>query len=322
MKAIVTRSYGSPDVLELADVDPPDIGDDELLVRVHAAAANPLDWHFTTGTPYVLRAAAGLRRPKQAVRGVDMAGVVERVGSSVSAFAIGDRVFGGARGAFAELVAVAADDVVKVPDGSGFEEAAAMPVAAITALQGLRDHGRLRSGQSVLINGAAGGVGTYAVQIAKAMGATVTGVCSTRNVELVRSLGADRVFDYKQESYIDSGEQYDLVVDMVGNHSLLANKRVLSEDGTLVVVGGQGGDWLGPIMRFIGTMVLSPLADQTMVALLARMDAGDLAELAALMEAGELTSIIDVSYPLSQLPDAIRYSEEGRARGKIIINVD
>jgi NADPH:quinone reductase-like Zn-dependent oxidoreductase len=322
MKAIVTRSYGSPDVLELAEVDPPEIGDDELLVRVHAAAANPLDWHFTTGTPYVLRVVAGLRRPKQAVRGVDMAGVVERVGSSVSAFAIGDRVFGGARGAFAELVAVAADDVVKVPDGLRFEEAAAMPVAAITALQGLRDHGRLRSGQSVLINGAAGGVGTYAVQIAKAMGATVTGVCSTRNVEMVRELGADHVVDYTSDDFTTDGRRYDVFLDNVGNRSIADSRRVLAPGGVYVIVSGpKTGKLLGPITRTIAAKLRFLVGPERAVTFTASETADELRALVELAELGRLHSVIDRRYPLVDTASAIRYLADGHARGKVVISV-
>ena len=323
MKAYMHRCYGSPDVLTLEDVAKPEPGHNELLVRVHAASVNPYDWHDMRGSPYFMRLGSGFGRPKDPRLGADFAGTVEAVGKDVSRFQSGDRVFGGAAGAFGQYVTIAEDrGVALLPAGVAFEQAAAMPIAAISALQALRDKGKLQAGQKVLINGASGGVGTFAVQIAKSYGADVTGVCSTRNVEMVRSIGADHVIDYKTEDYTEGDTRYDLIVDMVGNHSLFANRRVLNPGGTLVMVGGQGGDWLGPLMRPIGAVLLSPFVDETLVMLLARMDGGDLAELAGLMESGDVTSVIDKRYPLAELPEAIRYSETGRARGKIIVNVD
>jgi NADPH:quinone reductase-like Zn-dependent oxidoreductase len=323
MQAIVYRCYGSPDVLVLEDTAKPVPADDEVLVRVRAAAVNPLDWHYMRGSPYFMRLGSGLGAPKDPRLGVDFAGTVEAVGSDVSQFKPGDAVFGGAAGAFAEYVTVREDrGLASKPANISFEQAASAPIAAITALQGLRDEGQIKPGQKVLINGASGGVGTFAVQIAKSLGAEVTGVCSTRNLELVRSIGADHVIDYTRENYTDSGKKYDLIIDNVGNHALLANRRVLSPEGKLVIVGGQGGNWLGPMLRPIGAMMLSPFVDQDMGMMLAKMDKDDLAILADLMEAGKVTPVIDRRFLLDEVPAAIRYSEEGHARGKIIVNVE
>jgi len=238
MQAIVSRSYGPPDVLKLVDLGRPTPLEANVLVRVHAASINPLDWHFCTGTPYVLRLVAGLRAPKTETRGVDLAGVVEEVGSAVTSVEVGDRVVANAARAFAEFVATPADNVVPIPDEMTFAEAAAVPVAAVTALQGLRDHGELQPGQSLLINGAAGGVGTYAVQIGKAMGAHVTGVCSTQNVDMVRELGADEVVDYNQIDLLDIGRQFDVVLDNVGNHPGSACRQLVVDGGVYILVSG------------------------------------------------------------------------------------
>jgi NADPH:quinone reductase-like Zn-dependent oxidoreductase len=249
--------------------------------------------------------------------------VVELVGSKVSRFQPGDRVFGRGSGAFAEYITSGQDGaVVPVPDNLSLEQAAAIPIAGLTALQALRDAGNLQAGQKVLINGASGGVGTFAVQIAKAMGAEVHGVCSTRNVDRVAALGADRVIDYKKESYIDSGEIYDLIIDNVGNHSLLANRKVMTDSGTLVIVGGQGGDWVGPLLRPLAAMILAPFVEQNFAIFLARVGRDDLAILADMMASGEVKPIIDRRFTLAEVPDAIRYSESGRARGKIIIKTN
>jgi len=324
MAAIRHGCFGGPEVLELARVTKPVAAADEILVRVEAAAVNPLDWHYLRGTPYIMRLmGAGIGTPADMRLGADFAGVVEAVGDQVETFRVGDRVFGGSSGAFAEYVAVGADSaVVKVPQGLSLEAAAATPVAGLTALQALRKAGELQPGQKVLVNGASGGVGTFAVQIAKAMGAEVHGVCSTRNVERVYALGADRVFDYKQENYIDSGERYDLIIDNVGNHSLLANRKVMQETGTLVIVGGQGGDWLGPLIRPLSAMILSPFVDQDFAVFLARLRQDDLAVLAEMMASGQVRPVIDRRFSLADTADAIRYSETGRARGKIIITVN
>jgi len=322
MKAIVYRCYGSPDVLKVEDVEKPTPADDEVLVEVHAASVNPLDWHYMRGSPYIMRLGTGIGSPDETRLGVDFAGTVQAVGSNVTRFKPGDAVFGGRTGAFAEYITVREGGaIVMKPDNVSFEQAAAVGIAGITALQALRDHGKLEPGQKVLINGASGGVGTFAVQIAKAFGAEVTGVCSTRNILMVRFIGADHVIDYKEEDYTESGNQYDLIVDMVGNHSLLANKRVLSPDGIFVMVGGPTGNWLGPLIGPIKAFLLSPFVKQDFGMMLAKFSQDDLAMLADLMQEGKLTPVIDTSYPLSRVPAAIRYSEEGHARGKIIIEL-
>lgn len=323
MRAIVYRCYGSPDVLELADIEKPVPANDEVLVKIHAASVNPLDWHYMRGSPYFMRLSSGIGSPADTRLGVDFAGSIEAVGDDVTRFKPGDEVFGGRFGAFGEYVTIREDRaLVLKPANVTFEQAASAPIAAITALQALRDHGKIESGKKVLINGASGGVGTFAVQIAKSFGAEVTGVCSTRNVEMVRSIGADHVFDYKRENYIDSGEQYELIVDMVGNHSLLANRKVLSPDGSLVLVGGPKGNWIKPLLGPLKAFLLSPFVEQEIGMMLGRLSQDDLLILAKLMEAGKVTPVIDRRYALDEVPDAIRYSEEGHARGKIIINVN
>jgi len=322
MKAVVYRCYGSTDVLRFEDIEKPTPADDQVLVRVVAAAVNPLDWHFMRGKPYFMRLMSGLGAPDNPGVGVDFAGTVEAVGSQVTRFKSGDEVFGGQTGAFAEYVVLGEDHALALkPADVSFEQAASSPIAAITALQALRDVGKIEPGQTVLINGASGGVGTFAVQIAKVLGAEVTGVCSTRNVEMVRSIGADHVFDYTKESYTDSGEQFDLIIDMVGNHSLLANRRALKPDGTFIIVGGGNGDWLGPMMRPIKAMLLSPFVDQEFVMILAGMDRENLMSLGEFMQSGEVTPVIDSHFSLRELPAAIQHSEDGHARGKIIIDV-
>jgi NADPH:quinone reductase-like Zn-dependent oxidoreductase len=323
MKAITYRCYGSTDVLEYADVEKPTPADDEVLVKVHAAAVNPLDWHYMRGSPYLMRLGSGLGAPKNSRMGADFAGTVEAVGKDVRRFKPGDEVLGGRAGAFAEYVIIPEDRaLVLKPSNVTFEQAASVPIAAVTALQALRDKGKIKPGQKVLINGASGGVGTFAVQIAKSFGAEVTGVCSTRNVEMVRSIGADHVFDYTQEDYTESGERYDIIIDNVGNHPLLANRRVLTPDGVLVMIGGASGDWLGPLMRPIRALMLSPFVSQEFVMILARLKQEDLTILSDLMQAGEVTPVIDRRFRLSEVPAAIRYSEEGHARGKIIIDLE
>ncbi len=323
MKAIVYRCYGSPDVLEFEDVAKPTPADHEVLVKVHAASVNPLDWHYMRGSPYVMRLGTGLGAPKDSRLGVDFAGTVEAVGRDVKRFKHGDEVFGGAGGAFAEYVTIREDrGLAMKPANVTFEQAASVPIAAITALQALRDKGRLKPGQKVLINGASGGVGTFAVQIAKSFGAEVTGVCSTRNVEMVRSIGADHVVDYTKENYTESGQHYDLIIDNVGNHSLLANRQALEPDGIFVIIGGPKGNWLGPLMSPIKALMLSPFVGQEFVLLLAKLDKDDLAILGDLMQEGKVTPVIDRRYRLHEVPAAIRYSEEGHARGKIIIDLE
>ncbi len=320
MKAVVYRCYGPPDVLQLENVEKPVPADNEVLVRVKAAAVNPLDWHYMRGSPYIMRLGTGLGAPKDPRLGVDFAGTVEAVGKNVKQFKPGDAVFGGRNGAFAEYVIIPDDRaLVLKPENLTFEQAATVPIAAITALQALRDKGQIKPGQKVLINGASGGVGTFAVQIAKSFGAEVTGVCSTRNLEMVRSIGADHVIDYTQEDYTQNGQSYDLIIDMVGNHPLSANRRVMSPEGIFIIIGGKKGNWLGPLMGPIKAMVYSPFVDQEFVMLIAKMDKQDLAFLGELMQAGKVTPVIDRTYRLDEVPAAIRYSEEGHARGKIVI---
>jgi NADPH:quinone reductase-like Zn-dependent oxidoreductase len=323
MKAIVHCDYGSSGVLRLEDVERSVPGDDEVLVRVRAASVNPLDWHYMRGTPYLGRLEMGLRKPKAVRLGVDFAGTVESVGRNVTQLKPGDDVFGGRTGAFAEYLAVRADRAVVVkPPGLTFEEAATMPIAAITALQGLRDRGKLRPGKRVLVNGASGGVGTFAVQIAKAMGAHVTGVCSTRNVELVRSLGADRVIDYTREDFTKGGDRYDVILDNVGNRSLLECRRVLDPGGRYVMVGGPSGRWIDPLPRVLGAFVLSRFVSQEMGAFLAELNKKDLAILGELVQAGKVKPVIDRRYPLREVPAAIDYLEKGHARGKVVVTVE
>lgn len=325
MKAVTYCDYGTADALHYGDIEKPVPANDEVLVRVRAAAANPLDWHYLRGTPYLMRMGTGLRRPKEIRLGVDFAGTVEAVGKGVTRFKPGDEVLGGRTGAFAQYVTVKQDRaIVAKPANLSFEQAAGVGVAAVTALQGLRDGGKLRAGQTVLINGASGGVGTYAVQIAKTFGANVTGVCSTRNVELVRSLGADTVIDYKTTDYTQGTQKYDVILDNVGNRSLAENRRVLKPDGRYVLIGGGGPDngrWIGPMIKPIGAAVTSWFVSQHMGMVLAELNQKDLNELARLMADGKVTPVIDRTYPLEELPDAIRYLESSRARGKVIITV-
>jgi len=321
MKAIVFRCYGSPDVLQFEDIEKPTPADDEVLVKVVAASVNPLDWHYMRGSPYLMRLGSGLGAPKSTSMGVDFSGTVEAVGKNVKRFKPGDEVLGGGSGAFAEYVTVSEDRaLVLKPANITFAQAATVPIAAITALQALRDKGKIKPGHKVLINGASGGVGTFAVQIAKSFGAEVTGVCSTRNLDMVRSIGADHVFDYTKEDYTESGKQYDLIIDMVGNHSLSANRRALKPEGIFVIVGGGKGNWLGPLMGPIKALILSPFVGQEFVMLLAELRQDDLATLGDLLQAGKVTPVIDSRYRLSEVPAAIRHSEEGHAQGKIVIN--
>jgi NADPH:quinone reductase-like Zn-dependent oxidoreductase len=326
MRAIVYHNYGSPDVLRLEEIEKPVPDDNQVLVRVRAASVNPLDWHFMEGAPYILRLlGAGLVKPKETRLGVDFAGTVEAVGRNVTEFKPGDEVFGARTGAFAEYVSAPADRVVLKPANVTFEQAASVPIAAITALQGLRDQGKIQPGQKVLINGASGGVGTFAVQIAKSFGAEVTGVCSTRNVQMVRSIGADQVIDYTKEDYTKGGQRYDLILDNVANRSLIENRRVLSPKGKYVLIGGGGlndGRWIGTLTRPISALVFSRFVTQDMGMMLAEMNKKDLTVLRDLMQAGKVTPVIDRTYTLSQVPEALRYLEEGHARGKVAITLD
>ncbi len=323
MKAVVSRCYGGPEVVEYLDVEKPQPGPNDVVVEIKAAAVNPLDYHYMRGTPYLMRLSTGFGRPGDHRMGVDFAGVVVEVGDEVTKFAVGDGVFGRRDGAFAEYVVVPEDRAIAAkPDNVDFDEAAAVPIAAVTALQALRDDGRLRAGEKVLINGASGGVGTYAVQIAKALGAEVHGVCSTRNIEMVRALGADHVFDYKNENYTESDNQYDLIIDMVGSQSLTANRRVLKPQGRMVLVGGPKGNWIAPLWPPLKALMLSPFIDQEIGMMLADISGEDLEYLADLMAQGKLTSRIDTHYALSDTAEALRYLETQRARGKVIITMD
>ena len=323
MKAIVQDRFGSPDVLRFTDVDPPEIGADDVLVRVHAAAINPYDWHVLRGDPYVARlmGGVGLTRPKHRIAGADGAGRVERVGANVRDLRPGDEVLGWFDGSFAEFARAPADRVVLKPESLSFEEAAAVPMAGETALRAIRDVGEVRPGHRVLVNGAAGGVGHLAVQIAVALGAEVTGVCSTRNVELVRSLGADHVLDYTKEDFTKGAERYDLILDMVGNHGLLACRSALTPDGRYVMIGGPKGKWLAPMDTVLRALVLKPFVKQQMGFMMSSVKRDDLLTLRELMASGKLKPVIDRTYALSDVPEAIRYLEEGRARGKVVISL-
>jgi NADPH:quinone reductase-like Zn-dependent oxidoreductase len=314
MKAIVYERYGSPDVLELRDVEKPTVTDDGVLVRIRAASANPYDWHFMRGKPLFARAMFGWFRPKSHAFGADLAGEVEAVGKDATRFRPGDSVFGEGAGAFAEYACVPERWLARKPANLTFEQAAAVPMAAITAMQGLRDSGKIQAGQKVLILGASGGVGTFAVQITKSFGAEVTGVCSTKNVEMVRSIGADHVVDYTREDFTRSGARYDLLLDTIGNRSLRECRRVLGPKAVYVHVGGR-------MARVLALPIVSPFASQNLVQLIAKRNAADLEILKGLIEAGKITPVIDRTYPLSEVPEAIRYLETGHARGKIVIAV-
>ncbi len=324
MKAILQPAYGLPDVLRLAEVDRPVVRDDGVLVRVIAASLNKADWHLLTGTPYLIRAAGfGLLEPKQPIPGRAMAGRVEAVGRNVRAFQVGDEVFGEIeRGAFAEYVCVGEQEVAHKPADLTFEEAATLPLAGTTALQALRDAGRLQPGQSVLINGAAGGVGTFAVQIAKALGAVVTGVCSAGNVELVRSIGADHVVDYGKEDFTRGDRRYDVILDLVGNQPPSACRRVLTEHGRLVSgAGGAENTWVGPMVSILAGLASNLYSRQPFVPLVAKPAKEDLIALRGLVEAGKVKPVIDRRYTLGEVPEAMRYLGQGHTRGKSVITL-
>jgi NADPH:quinone reductase-like Zn-dependent oxidoreductase len=322
MKAIVGDTYGSPDVLELRDIDKPEIGDEEVLVRVRAAGVDRGVWHLMTGLPYLTRLAFGLRAPRNPVPGMDLAGVVEAVGRSVSRFQPGDEVFGVGKGSYAEYALAREEKLSHKPASLTFEQAAVLAISGLTALQGLRDHGRVEPGQKVLIVGASGGVGTYAVQIAKAFGAQVTGVCSTTKVEMVRSIGADHVIDYTQEDFAEGAKRYDLILDIGGNSSLARLRHALTPKGTLVIVGGEGGGkWLGGLQRQLWATMLSPFVGQKLGTFVNKENHEDLLVLKELIESGKVTPVIDRTFPLSEVPEAIRYLEGGHAKGKVLITV-
>jgi NADPH:quinone reductase-like Zn-dependent oxidoreductase len=322
MKAIVYHRYGPPDVLGIEDLETPTAAADEVLIRVRAASVNPLDWHYMRGTPHLLRIGTGLGKPKNPRLGVDVAGQVEAVGRSVTQLKPGDEVFGTCRGAFAEYACAPARALVVKPDNVTFEQAASAPIAGLTALQGLCKWGRIQRGQSVLINGASGGVGTFAVQMAKSFGAQVTAVCSARNADMVRSIGADQVIDYTLEDFTRSGQRYDVLLDNVGNRSLSACRRVLNPKGRYVEVGAPDVRWTGLLGGLVTMFLLSRFVSQDMTMMLTKLNQEDLTVLHTLMKTGKVTPVIDRRYSLSEVPDAIRYLEAGHARGKVVITVE
>jgi NADPH:quinone reductase-like Zn-dependent oxidoreductase len=329
MKAIVYHRYGSPDDLECEEVAKPTPKDDEVLIKVRAASLNPYDWHFLRGLPYLLRLQTGLGKPKDTRLGVDLAGQVESVGKNVTEFKTGDDVFGCGRGAFAEYACASEAKLARKPEELTFEQAASLPIAGLTALQGVRlsassGKGQIPREKKVLINGAAGGVGTFAVQIAKSFGAAVTGVCSTRNVDMVRSLGANQVLDYTREDFTESGGRYDLILDCVANHSLSAFRRILDPQGSYIMVGAAdgGGRWMvGVLTRLLKALVLSRFVGQKLVMMGAKITKEDLTTLGELMKTGKVRPVIDRRYRLNEVPEAIRYLEQGHARGKIVVTV-
>jgi NADPH:quinone reductase-like Zn-dependent oxidoreductase len=326
VKAIVRDTYGSADVLELTDIDKPEPGDDEVLLRVHAASVNPADWHILRGVPYIARMQFGLGKPKDRVLGCDVAGHIEAVGNNVTMLQPGEEVFGSpfmhGLGAFAEWVCISEDLLAPKPANLSFEQAAAVPLAALTALQALRDQGRIEPGYKVLIIGASGGVGTFAVQIAKSFDAEVSGVCSTRNLEMVRALGAEHVIDYTQEDFTHSGQKYDLIFQLAGTLSPSECRSALTSNGTLLISSGESeGSWIGPLDRVIKALVLSPFVSQKMASFTVKPNREDLQLLKRFIEDGTITPVIDRTYPLAEVPEAIGYLEEGHAQGKVVISV-
>lgn len=318
MKAIVYYGNGSPDILKLVDLDMPTPADNEVLIKVRAASVNPLDWRMMRGGPAFLRLLD--RGPKMKRPGVDVAGVVEAVGKSVTHFKPGDAVFGAAAGSFAEYACGEESKLAAKPESISFEDAACVPIAGLTALQALRDNGKIEAGNKVLINGAAGGVGIFAVQIAKLFGAEVTGVCSARNLELVKSLGADRVIDYTREDFTQTGERYDILFDNMGNHPLLTYRRILKPNGRCVIVGGPKSMWV-ILARALHAMVLSWFVSQKLGMMLAKMRSDDLARIAEMMQSGKVKAVIDRRFSLAEVPQAMAYGEEGHTRGKVVIVV-
>ena len=323
MKAVVQDRFGPPDVLRLVDTGRPEVGDGDVLIRVRAAALNPADWHFLRGDPLIVRLmGVGLTRPKQRIAGVDVAGVVEAAGANVRELRAGDAVLGFARGAFAEYACAAADKVVPKPEGLSFEQAAAVPVAATTALRGIRDVGQVQAGQRVLVNGAGGGVGTYAVQIAAAMDAEVTAVCSARNAELVRSLGAAHVIDYASEDFTDGRTRYDVILDNVSNLPLTRLRRALTARGILVLNGGGSpGHVFGPVAGILRAVVVNPVVSQRLRPLPSRQDRAELLAVTGLIEDGKVTPVVERTYPLAETAAGLRTIEQGHARGKLVITV-
>jgi NADPH:quinone reductase-like Zn-dependent oxidoreductase len=322
MQAMVQDTYGSAAVMRLRDIEKPVIAENEVLVRVHAAGVNPADWAVMSGLPYIARPVYGLRKPKIAVRGTDVAGTVEAVGTGVTRFRVGDEVYGSSKGSYAEYAAAAEDQLAPKPANLTFEQAAAVPMAGLVALQALRDHGKVQAGQKVLINGASGGIGTFAVQIAMALGAEVTGVASTRNLELVRSIGADHVIDYTKEDFTQNGQQYDLILDNVSNHSLSDLRRALTPTGVLVPNGGRFDKrWMASGGRIVSGTLLFQFGSQTLGNFLVSMGHEGLLDLTKLIEAGKVTPVMDRTYPLNETAQAIGHVGEGHARGKTAITV-
>ena len=321
MRAIVHPCYGGPETLRYEEIAKPVPGDNQVLVRVRAASVNPYDWHMMTGKPYLMRLGTGVGAPDYTRTGVDFSGTVEGVGKNVTKFKPGDEVFGGAGGAFAEYVAVGQKSIALKPAEMTFEQTAAMPIAALTALQALRDQGHVAAGQRILINGASGGVGTYAIQIAKALGAEVTAVCSTKNLELVRSLGADHVIDYTQEDLTKQGVRYHMILDNVGNHSFHALRRVLEPKGIVVLVGGPKGPWIDPFIPLIQGMIVKPFVDEQFTFFISHMNPEDLEYLANLAREGKMQSVIGGEYSLSETGAALEVVGGRHARGKIVVRV-
>jgi NADPH:quinone reductase-like Zn-dependent oxidoreductase len=320
MKAIVKHRYGSPDVLELADVDKPSLSSDEaILVSVRATSLNAHDWHMLRGKPYLARLSEGLRAPKEAQLGLDVAGIAEEVGPAVSDVKPGDAVYGSRYGAFAEYVS--SRNMVPMPAGLTFEEAAAVPTAGLTALQGIRDKGALQAGERVLVNGAGGGVGSFAVQIARALGGEVTAVTSAKNVEMARSIGANDVVDYSREDFTRRTGRYDLILDVGGNRRLSAMRRALTPTGRIVMVAPQPGQWIGPIARIAGAIITSRLGSRPATAYLADVNRDDLLTLKELIEAGNVRPVIDRTFRFDEIPEGIRYLESGAATGKVVVTV-
>jgi len=323
IRAVMQRCYGVPDGLRVENIAKPTPGEGQVLIKVHASSVNPAEWYGASGQPKMVRLANGIGAPKRNRVGFDVAGIVESVGANVTLFKPGDAVFGGVGGAFSEyVIAREKGAIVRKPENMTFEEAAAIPIAAITALQGLRDQGRIAAGQKVLINGASGGVGTYAVQIAKSFGAEVTGVCSTRNVEMVRSLGADHVIDYTKENFTEGKERYDLILDNVGNHGFSDMGNVMKPDGTIVVVGAsKKGPLLGPIKRVLWQQIAGHFVDQKLTFFIASVNKADLELLATLVREGKMKTVIDRRYPLEETGAALEYIGSQRARGKVVISI-
>ncbi|HEY8826411.1 MAG TPA: NAD(P)-dependent alcohol dehydrogenase [Jatrophihabitantaceae bacterium] len=321
MRAIVQDTYGSADVLRLARITPPEIAEDEVLLHVHAAGLDRGTWHLMTGRPYLLRLVSGIRRPKNPVPGVDVAGTVVAVGSAVTRFSAGDEVFGFGKGSFAEYAVAPEGLLARKPVNATFEQVAVVPVSAATALQALCDVGHVESGQQVLIIGASGGVGSYAVQLAKAFGAEVTGVGSTTKLDLVRSLGADHVIDYTRDDFADGEHRYDLILDIGGNPALSRLRRALTPTGTAVIVGGEEGGNLTGMNRQLRALALSPFVRQRLTMFIAKQRSRDLERLTELIDAGKVTPSIDRTYPLDQVPEAMRHLEAGKARGKVAITI-